>query len=92
MDRFVIRSIRSANTDTTVSTSKLSSSNIGHCDSDTVQPAQQLVPAITPAPGGIVKRSLSLEKPMVQIAPADSDCTVTQETGLFVLCLLLKLP
>ena len=75
MDRFVIRS---ANTRPTASTSKL----------DTVQPAKQLIPTITSAPG-VVKRSLSLEKPVVQIVPADSDCTVTQETGLCQLFALL---
>jgi hypothetical protein len=81
MDRFIIRS-KNTVTRPTASTSKLS-----HCDSDTVHPGPaevaELVPTITPAQG--VKRSLSLEKPMVHIAPADSDCTFTQETGLFVL-------
>lgn len=81
MDRFIIRSTKTV-TRPTASTSKLS-----NCDSDTVHPGPaELVPTITPSHG--VKRSLSLEKPiipMVQIAPADSDCTFTQETGLFVL-------
>jgi len=82
MDRFIVRNAARI----VPATSKVSISGIiDQCDSREVQ-SQQVITAVTPASGAVMLAFSNSAN-----APVDSDCTATQETGLFVYCLEIEL-